>query len=822
MANTKLQIAIEASNNATGQLKSLQNDLQNVTNATDASGMSFGRLVGAIGLGNIAANAASSAMFALEGFLKGTVSAAAESQSIQAQLGAVLKSTGEAAGVTADMANNLALKLSNLTTFSDEQVTSGENLMLTFTHVSKDVFPAAMQAALDVSQALGTDLQSAVLHLGKALNNPATGLLMLTRIGVSFTEQQKEQIKTLAEAGKTMDAQKLILQQLSKEYGGSAAAAADTYEGKVKQLDNSLHEVQKNIGNAVLPALDLFVTDAVSATQSVGEATSKNDTWARSFYSLASGAKAAGYVLEGVAYAILTLGTLLVGGAVEAIAFATDVVKSFQRIGDIGKDVFSALAKAMTGDFSGAKDEMAKAFNTFDLSGFHSTVQEVNKTLGAFAGDMENSFIKAGQAMNEGVVQSGFRAIQNAAPVVKQQLEDSVGGGASKAASKAAEALQKISDQAKETQTKLADVIQTYTQKSSDQLDAYNQKMADITGRMSSLQDDFAKSNTDKEAQYQDERLNLYVQHVDKLKQLNQNLEDEKNRLRDMGATDDLQRFEQERTLMLELAKAQGVKNAAQQQELDNLKAIDAQKLKIQDFKDSEQSSAANSKLAEIQKEIDDENAILQRNTDLKTKADEFQAKDDLQKLQEKHQAAMKVDQEAYDDKMAALKKEMQKEEDAHKEQTEKLKEETIKRFDTLLQEYQKGYEKLIAESKAKHAELLSIESEVKATVQAIQDAQNAIKASPVGSAAVLPHMAEGGVVTRPTVALIGESGPEAVIPLNRTGGMPGSQPVSVSIMEGAVIHVSNQADETRLAKTVAKELAKVLQGNRYGLAAQM
>ena len=572
-----------------------------------------------------------------------------------------------------------------------------------------------------------------------------------------------------------------------------------------------------------MPALDLFVTDAVSAAQSAGEATSKSDTWARSFYSLASGAKAAGYVLEGVAYAILTLGTLLVGGAAEAIAFATDVVKSFQRIGDIGQDVFSALSKAMTGDFAGAKEEMARAFNTFDLSGFHSTVQEVNKTLGAFAGDMENSFVKAGQAMNEGVVQTGFKSIQNAAPIVKQQIEDSIGGGTSKAATKAADALQKISDLMQTTQTKLADVIQTYTQKSSDQLDAYNQKISDITGKMSALQDDFAKSNTDKEAQYQDDRLNLYVQHVDKLKQLDQNLEDEKNRLRDMGATDDLQRFEQEHTLMVELAKAQGVKNSVQQQELDNLKAIDAEKAKIQGYTDSEKTGAANNKLAEIQKEIDDENAILKRNTDLKTKADEFQAKDDLQKLQDKHQAAMKVDQEAYDDKMAALKKEMQKEEDAHKEQTEKLKLETIKRFDTLLQEYQKGYEKLITESKAKHAELLSIESEVKATVQAIQDAQNAIKAAPVGSAAVLPHLANGGVVTRPTIALIGEAGPEAVIPLNRSGGgMPGSQPVSVSIMAGAVIHVSNQADETRLAKTVAKELAKVLQGNRYGLAAQM
>ena len=35
-----------------------------------------------------------------------------------------------------------------------------------------------------------------------------------------------------------------------------------------------------------------------------------------------------------------------------------------------------------------------------------------------------------------------------------------------------------------------------------------------------------------------------------------------------------------------------------------------------------------------------------------------------------------------------------------------------------------------------------------------------------------LPRLAEGGIVTGPTIAMIGEAGPEAVIPLNRAGGM--------------------------------------------------
>ena len=35
---------------------------------------------------------------------------------------------------------------------------------------------------------------------------------------------------------------------------------------------------------------------------------------------------------------------------------------------------------------------------------------------------------------------------------------------------------------------------------------------------------------------------------------------------------------------------------------------------------------------------------------------------------------------------------------------------------------------------------------------------------------ATIPHLAQGGIVTRPTVAMIGESGPEAVVPLGRGG----------------------------------------------------
>jgi hypothetical protein len=44
-----------------------------------------------------------------------------------------------------------------------------------------------------------------------------------------------------------------------------------------------------------------------------------------------------------------------------------------------------------------------------------------------------------------------------------------------------------------------------------------------------------------------------------------------------------------------------------------------------------------------------------------------------------------------------------------------------------------------------------------------------------------IPMLAEGGIVTGPTLAMIGEAGPEAVIPLSKMGGMGGGITVNVN-----------------------------------------
>jgi phage-related minor tail protein len=124
--------------------------------------------------------------------------------------------------------SDLATSISRKTGMDDEAIQSGENLLLTFTNIHNEtgrgnqIFTRATRTIADMSAALGQDTKSSAIQLGKALNDPIKGVTALQRVGVSFTQSQRDQIKTLVESGNTLDAQKMILRELRKEFGGSA------------------------------------------------------------------------------------------------------------------------------------------------------------------------------------------------------------------------------------------------------------------------------------------------------------------------------------------------------------------------------------------------------------------------------------------------------------------------------------------------------------------------------------------------------------------------------------------------------------------------
>lgn len=192
------------------------------------------------------------------GFGALSVKAFSESEDLIAQTNAVLKSTGEVAGVTAGQVTQLAIAWQKQSKYSDEAVRGAENILLTFTHITKDIFPQTLQATLDISTALHEDLQSAAIQVGKALQDPILGVTALRRVGVNFSQQQRDLIKTLVDTGQAAKAQQIILKELNTEFGGSAEAAGATFSGSMAKIKNSINDVQEKAGLAIVQALTPF------------------------------------------------------------------------------------------------------------------------------------------------------------------------------------------------------------------------------------------------------------------------------------------------------------------------------------------------------------------------------------------------------------------------------------------------------------------------------------------------------------------------------------------------------------------------------------
>jgi hypothetical protein len=193
--------------------------------------------------------------------LKGAIADAGDYNRLQAQSAAVVKSTGSAAGVTASQMAEMAHHLQGVSTASEATIQNGENIMATFTNVrnvagaGNDIFDQSTTAMLNLSTAMGQDTKTSAIQLGKALNNPLTGMKALQRVGVTFSDQQKAQIKTMMAAGNQMGAQKIILKELGTEFGGSALAQGNTFAGMMIHIKESIRDALRNGFTAIQPTL---------------------------------------------------------------------------------------------------------------------------------------------------------------------------------------------------------------------------------------------------------------------------------------------------------------------------------------------------------------------------------------------------------------------------------------------------------------------------------------------------------------------------------------------------------------------------------------
>jgi hypothetical protein len=212
----------------------------------------FGKMA-AIGL---AAAGAAAGAFAVKAIAAGEAAATSNARidQINTSMGLFGASTDE---VTASLIN-YANEVARSTGIDQNSIKATQAKLLTFKEIAQTAdevngnFQRATKAAIDLGAAGFGSAETNAVALGKALNDPIKGITALTRSGVTFTESEKERIKTLVASNKVSEAQNMILAAIETQVGGTAEATSNASD----RMKVGLSQVTETIGLALLPAFE--------------------------------------------------------------------------------------------------------------------------------------------------------------------------------------------------------------------------------------------------------------------------------------------------------------------------------------------------------------------------------------------------------------------------------------------------------------------------------------------------------------------------------------------------------------------------------------
>ena len=235
----------------TGSQKSLQTLEKKVSSISKG----INRTLGAIGIGLSAA--------AFINFTKEAIRGAEAAEIADRRLLQVTESMdlfGKRAELVTGRLSKFADSQELLTGVQAESIKQVQATLMTFGELAASAdkvngsFDRATKAALDLAAAGFGTAESNAIQLGKALNDPIKGLTSLAKSGVTFTEAEKERIKTLVESNKMGEAQALILAAIEKQVGGTAAATVTSSA----RMEAAFGQVSDAVGLVLLPYLEKF------------------------------------------------------------------------------------------------------------------------------------------------------------------------------------------------------------------------------------------------------------------------------------------------------------------------------------------------------------------------------------------------------------------------------------------------------------------------------------------------------------------------------------------------------------------------------------
>jgi len=209
-----------------GAMKSMSSAISSVRNLLGSFGVGIG--IGAFG--------------------RGIVQAAAEAEQASSRLTAVLKATGNAAGFTKEQLDDMAEAMAASTQFDDEAIRGAEATLLKFGNITGGVFKESLKLSADLAAFLGTDIPEAAQMLGKSVQSPTEGLMMMERQFGKLTDAEEGHIKTLARQGKAVEAQNAVLDLWRAKIGGTADLMNTGLTQATRDVTKSWNEMLEALG----------------------------------------------------------------------------------------------------------------------------------------------------------------------------------------------------------------------------------------------------------------------------------------------------------------------------------------------------------------------------------------------------------------------------------------------------------------------------------------------------------------------------------------------------------------------------------------------
>jgi hypothetical protein len=199
--------------------------------------------------------ATSEAFHTLTEFVSESVAAYSKQEDATVKLTAALRTHGLATAPVIEQYNALATTFQSTTKYADEDIQAMESLLTLVGNIMPSQMQAALKASTDLASGLGIDLQQATMLVAKAAEGHTTAL---GRYGI-----------TVDAADVSSRGFAAVLDVINEKFGGQAAAAIETYSGRVAQAANAWDNVKEALGKIILedPLVTAALNQMVAATK---------------------------------------------------------------------------------------------------------------------------------------------------------------------------------------------------------------------------------------------------------------------------------------------------------------------------------------------------------------------------------------------------------------------------------------------------------------------------------------------------------------------------------------------------------------------------